>query len=298
MTAPLPPPPPPSAPPSVPTLHDAIWERYSRLLDIKKRLFVMREFVDETERVSRGKTFQIRNDIVWNMMLDYRDKCVIDLYSLTVEMRHGIRPADGSYVSRKFMSKTGLFKTIRDRYLASFSRVYAPQPDDDEYEIALYTKRNAEKFPLLFPTATTDMPAASDIEALCERFRLHMRPLGTDRNKNRAHAYEGEAGTTKMHSVDELEKFFKFVETVLKQLALLGTGSDYGGHDMNVASTTRTVQDIADLILLGHQKDIAELLAMRTRDELFDRLHAIDDAKAGSDDRYFNERRFDDEFGA
>ena len=287
---------------AIPTLKDALWERYTRLLDIKRRIYAMRAYVDELTRVTRGKPFQIRNDIVYNMVLDYRDKCVIDLFSFTVEMRHGIEPADGSGVSRKFMRKTGLFKLIRDEYLTSFSRAYVPHPSDDEYEAAIYTKANAEKFMLLFQFAMGNSPTAMDVDALCEECRVYAKPLGDDRNKNRAHAYEGEAGTAKMHSVDELEAYFQAFEDLLEGLSLLSANAGYGGGNMNRTSVTDTAIDLVDLILFGHADDVARLLKKRTREALYARLHEIDDAHtpttgASATERlYFNQRQFEPEF--
>jgi hypothetical protein len=230
-----------------PILKDIIWERFVRALDIKRRLHVMRAFVNELDSTSRGEPFRIRNDIVWNAMLDVRDKLVIDLYSLTVEMRHGMKPVDPkaqhSYRGG-FKRKRGLFIEIRDHHLASLTRTYVPDATDDEYEIKIHTEGKAQAFARLFPNCTTNLPSAADLDDLCERFRVRMVPLGDDRNKNRAHAQEGDAGTAKMLSAPELEALFKYVEDLLEDLSMVNTLSSLGRTNMNHADCKETSVDL------------------------------------------------------
>src|SRR5262245_39310401 len=106
-------------------LGKAIWERYSKVLGIKRRVYFLRAFQDELDRVTLGKPFNIRSHSVWNMALDARDKCVIDFSSLSVGMRHGVRPKDPK--ARVGMSKEGLFHRIRVHHAASFSPRYTPK---------------------------------------------------------------------------------------------------------------------------------------------------------------------------
>jgi hypothetical protein len=263
--------------PLVPVLKDIIWERFAKALDVKRRLYVVRAFADELDRTKRGKPFRMRNDIAWLAMLDLRDKLVIDLHSLTVEMRHGIRPSHGR-ASKEFMAKRGLFIDIRDHHVASLTRTYVPHADDDEYEIDYSTASRAEKFARLFPGCTTESPSPADIENLCERFRLRMEPLAKDRHKNRAHAYEGDLGTAKMLWVPELEALFDYVEEMLEDLSLVSAGACFASQDMNQADCKETAVDMVDLILLGNFKDVRQLTETRTRDELYDLLHQIHDA--------------------
>ena len=262
--------------PPVPVLKDIIWERFIKALDIKRRLHVMRAFTDELVRTSRGQTFSIRNDIVWNAMLDVRDKLVIDLYSLTVEMRHGIEPPGGG-VSRRFLRKRGLFIEVRDHHLASLTRSYVAPPSRDPYLVSLHTKSRAEAFARLFPTCTADSPSAADVEDLCERFRVQLAPVGDDRNKNRAHALEGEAGTVAMLSMPALDAVFKYVEGVIEDMSIVSQGAAFARQDLNHADPKETARDLVDQILFGHVSDVNRLLTKRTRDELYARLHEIDD---------------------
>jgi hypothetical protein len=69
---------------------------------------------------------------------------------------------------------------------------------------------------------------------------------------------------------------------------------------MNHADCTETAADIVDLILLGNISDVRRLTSKRTRDELYARLHEIDDVAkpaANARDRlHFNDRQFGDPF--
>jgi hypothetical protein len=284
-------------------LHDIIWERFSRALDIKRRLHVIRAFVNELDGTSRGEPFRIRNDIVWNAMLDVRDKLVIDLYSLTVEMRHGMKPIDPE-ARKSFRGgakwKRGLFIEIRDHHLASLTRTYVPDPDDEEYECALGMdiEAKAKAFERLFPNCTADSPSATDIEDLCERFRVRMVSLGKDRNKNRAHAHEGDAGTAQMASVPEMETLFEYVEDLLNDLSMVSALALLGSTNMNHADCDETSADLVDLTLFGNISDVRRLMAKRTRDELYARLHEMHDANASPEVSDRREMRFNDwQFG-
>ena len=259
----------------------------------------MRAFVNELDDVTRRKRFQIRNDVVWNMLLDLRDKLVIDLYSFTIALRHGVRPPTTN-VGHEFMRRKGLFFYLRDHYLADFRRTYVPHPDDDEYEIAESTTGKAQIFSSLFPTCTGDSPDRADMEALCETFRKSMVQLGRDRNKNRAHAHEGDAGQALMLSVDDLEQLFVQCEDMLENLSLASAGPCFGGGNLNAADTGETATDLVDLILFGNVSDLRRLLHRRTRDQLYARLHEIDDMRLADGERdrhdFFNVRQFDPAF--
>jgi len=280
-----------------PSLHDLLWQRWCSLLDIKRRLHALRPFVSELERVTRGKRFRIRNDIVWHQILDSRDKLIIDLCSLSVEMRHGIKPKDSkARESHGFLGKKGLFRQIRDNYTASFSRTYARHPDDDDWEAANSIESKARLFVQLFPGCAGDSPTGSDIEDLCERFRLQAVPLRNDRNKNRAHILEGELGQARMLSMDDVAELFTYCEELLDGLSVLSSRSTLCGGNMNHADCDETAADQVDMVLLGNIGDVRRLTDGRSRDELYPRLHEIDDQEATDDSEreplHFNDRQF------
>ena len=131
-----------------------------------------------------------------------------------------------------------------------------------------------------------------------------MVPLGLDRNKNRAHVHEDEPGQAKMHSVSDLEALFQHVEELLEDLSLIGELTGYDGGNMNHANCAETAADLVDQIILGHAGDIEQVRKNRSRDQVYDRLHEIDDAhRAAPQDPdpayqevWFNDRQFDPEF--
>lgn len=285
--------------PAPTTVHHEIWQRFRQLVEVKRRLYVVRPFSDELDRARRGKPFRMRNDIVWNAMLDVRDKLVIDLCSLCQEMRHGMKPLEaGANESRRFLGKRGFFFALRDRYRSSLRRSYVPHPDDDEYEIVRYTESNARRFEKLFPNCRDESPSADDIEQLCERFRLRTKPLVDDRNKNRAHAYEAMNDVVRvpMLWVPELTSLFEDIEQLLEDLSLLCGGACFVSDNMNHADCDATAADLVDMVLLGHIDDVRRLTNGRTREELYARLHEIDDSKpieyAHISDLHFNDRQF------
>lgn len=285
--------------PAPPALSDLLWDRYARLLGVKRRIYVLRAFFDELATVARKKHFQVRNDIVWNMTLDARDKCVIDLYSLTVEMRHGMKPLDPSLTTTPGGGKRGLFRLVMDHHRASLTRTYLRNSGDNDDEFNLGTKERAALFAGLFPGCSTESPSPQDVELLCERFRLAMVPLGKDRNKNRAHVHEGDFGTVPMQSIEQLEKLFDFCETLLEDLSLASGGPSFVTTNMNRSHCPSTAADLADLVLFGNSREIARLQKGRTRDALLARLHEIDDLRQGegaTEKLCFNQRQFDPTF--
>ena len=194
-----------------PPLDELLWQCYSKLLVIKRRLHFLQAYSKASDTVTRGKPFRIRNDIVYNMVLDVRDKCVIDLYSLTVGMRHGVRPLDTD-VKPPNLRKKGLFFHIRESYSSCLCRTYERQHNDWSKKFAIHTKSLAERFDRVFPSCSGDTPSTHDVDQLCEQFRIKMYPLGQDRHKNRAHAYEDDLGDAQMHSFPELADLFKYTE--------------------------------------------------------------------------------------
>jgi hypothetical protein len=286
--------------PAVPVLKDIIWERYIKALGIKRRLHVISAFADELDRSTRRKSFRFRNDIVWHAMLDVRDKLVIDLCSLTVEMRHGMKPLDPKAKDEyrgSFKRKRGLFIEIRDHHLASLTRAYVPHPDDDAYEVARSTETRADTFARMFPNCTADSPSAADLENLCERFRVHMIPLRNDRNKNRAHALEGDARLARMLWVPEVAGLFAYLEELLEDLSLVSSGNAFGRSNLNHASCEETAADMVDLILFGNISNVRRLTAKGGRDQLYSLLHEIHDASTATEagdarELYFNDCQF------
>jgi len=280
-------------------LHDLLWPYYRDFLWVKRRIYFLREFVQVLDRASHGKPFRIRNDVVWVSAADVHTACINDLWSLTKSMRHGIQSKDPKhqYSPRsQFMRKRGLFIEIRDHHLSSFSRQYVPHAGDDEDMVEKYEKETPELFAELFPGCTGDTPTADDVEDLCERVRIETYDLGQDRNKNRAHRFEGDFGKAKALSVDDVSAVFEYCENLFQDLAVLGAALNYPADNWFRADLAATATDLADQLLFGGIAEAECLRGTRTRDELFARLHEIDDARE-HDTPYFNDRQHTPEFG-
>ncbi len=87
---------------------------------------------------------------------------------------------------------------------------------------------------------------------------------------------------------------------MLENLSLASAGPSFGGGDLNAADTGETATDLVDVILFGNISDIRRLLQNRTRDQLYARLHEIDDERRTEGeqdaDDFFNTRQFDPAF--
>lgn len=57
-----------------PDLRMVIDGEHEELLRLRKRQYAIEALVGEIERVTRGQTFDIHNDIRWVQMLDYREE--------------------------------------------------------------------------------------------------------------------------------------------------------------------------------------------------------------------------------
>lgn len=316
-----------TATPKPKNLDDLLWERYSALLHIKRRLYFLEAFQEELHAVTQGKRFHIRNGILWRMALDCRDKLAIDLYSWSVELRHGVRPKPEHLTKIPGgKKKKGLFYILRERHRSELQREYTAKPGDDEDELRSAWRHRAERFDRLFPGAfqadaeqdsdteeatceegpprlqegtSPTCPSPADLDDLCESFRLKMEPLGLDRNKNRAHAFEGDIGTAKMLSLHELSELFSYAEQLLEDLSFVSSGASYARANMNDARCDETARDLVDQIVLGYCEELKELFKSRSRDGTYARLHQMDQAREPVEndrDRYFNDLRFEPEF--
>jgi hypothetical protein len=287
----------PTTPPTVttlPSLKDVLWERWARLLIVKRRLYFLKAFERELLRVTRGKTFSARNDVIWHMVLDSRDKCVIDLCSATVEMGHGVGDAKKVKRDQHYQAPPGLFKLLRDHYRAQLSRVYAGSKGSElDGRIA---PARAAIFHKLFPDAVGNVPSAADIEAIAYRLFQRTGNLRNDRNKHRAHVYESLAGTAKMHSTQDLDDLFAYCEGLISDLAAVGLRESFGGGDMNNANVDETATDLIELILFGHADDVAVLFRDRSREDVYAELHTLDAAEHPKPQAYenvhFNDRQY------
>ena len=72
-------------------IEELLKEYESKISTIKKRFYALNAIVDETKRVTGGKNFRIRNDIIWDMVFDSFQMLIIDLASFCKGMCEGNR---------------------------------------------------------------------------------------------------------------------------------------------------------------------------------------------------------------
>lgn len=295
--------------PAPKSLADLIDERWHDLMAIRRRLYFLHAFQDEMKRLVRGKSFRPRNDIMWRMALDHRDKCYIDLYSFTVEMRHWmpfldrrgqIRQPDQRAINR---TDPGLFYQIRQHHVASLSRTHVPDPRDHRDEIDMAAASKEKRFKRWFPSCQADSPTATDLDHLCLTVQVKMCHLGKDRNQNRAHYFEAKrrakriGQTTRMLDLTELDHLFQYCDDLLEDLSILSRGPALASGNMNVASCEHTARDLADLVLLGDVEDVRKLIRDGRRDEFYARMHEIHDNRDGVDPpNFFNDAQWTIEY--
>ena len=79
------------APPVLYRAEDLIEDAHNQLLPMQSRLHFLQRFQEELTQRTRGEEFIIFNDIVWQTLIDSRDKLVIDLASWAM----GLYSSDG-----------------------------------------------------------------------------------------------------------------------------------------------------------------------------------------------------------
>lgn len=237
---------------------------HGALLHLRRRQYALHAFHAEVERVSRGATFDLHNDVRWIQLLDFRDKNVIDLASW----------AKGHY------SPGGLFGAIQADHLRSLSS--QPAPSDDSYRDALQAKGYAEARARLFGANVETKVKPENVAALRDAFANAFAPVVQDRHENRAHLYEkNNMGTAKMLALDETHAAFEYAHRVLNDLSLLGCASTNADVDLNVTSVELDAEDLADELLIPRYA--RRLLARSdvSRDVFYDALHAQPHDAAG-----------------
>ena len=138
--------------------------QHYQLIDVARRQFVMEALTKELDRVTRGETFRIANDVTWLMLLDSRDVLVIHLASW----------AKGVY------TPGGLIGQLRADHLRRFPKQRPPEERDDSYGWRTRRDReHADSFVRLFPNVTGDHPDGAAFERLTDGFATRMKPVVT-----------------------------------------------------------------------------------------------------------------------
>ena len=64
------------------TIEELILDYERKILFLKKRYYYITAFIDELTKRTDGKPFDIKNDILWQMMTDSYAMLIVDLASL------------------------------------------------------------------------------------------------------------------------------------------------------------------------------------------------------------------------
>lgn len=257
------------------------------LLAVAKRQFVIEAFKADLDKITRGKLFRIRNDIVWSMLLDTRDMLVVHLASW----------AKGVY------EKGGLIGQLQAHHCRDLPRARPKtERDDDEGWTRRRDREHAESFGRLFPSSKERYPEPADVEELRSRFIDRTAPLLDDRSQNRAHPYEKERepGSVRMLDIPDLRETISFSEQLMNDLTMVARGSTLHYDDMNNASPDDVARELVDTILLGTADRGARKKAQSEREAFYQAVHARHDTAppspplaSESPERYFNDYIFD-----
>jgi hypothetical protein len=247
---------------TVPKIEPLISAEEMKLTLLTRRLFALEAFLNELERVTRKKTFQIWNSIVWRMVLDSRDAFVIHLASW----------ARGMY------EKGGFLRQIQAHCLRDLRRNWKPGSNtlQDKWFHEYLAAGHEKSFARLFPDVSKPFPRPDDIEKLRNKFVSTFEEVTADRDGNRAHPFErGEP--RKMLNLVELRAAVTQAERFLADVRLVTCCSSFSFHDMNETSAESAAEELVDAILVDHlSRRRGEPLPSK-RDEYYDELHRVHD---------------------
>lgn len=250
---------------------------------LKSRLALVVALQEQLERVSRGKTFTIHNDLMWLCAFDARDMCVIRLVDWAkAEQQRG-----------------GLFRILPShskRFSKKRAWTDADEPDDPGYAREL-DEAHANSFRKLFPNCTTRHPKPADIELLRTRFNDMMKPLADDRSQNRVHLAEHQRrgqGSAKLLSPGGVMKVQKRCEKLLTRIGHVALGPSWSFHPLSSRPAGDAAEDICDQILLGSLWRIGLTKRQQMRDEFWAAAHERHDARGVPPDEppFFNDWEF------
>lgn len=267
------------APPVLYRAEDLIEEAHNQLLPMQSRLHFLQRFQEELTQRTRGEEFIIFNDIVWQTLIDSRDKLVIDLASWAM----GLYSSNGKLGHLAANCAPQLF----------VSRRIDPRESED---VKMTLRHRREVYERLFPDAVTrgGKPTKDDVQRLNDEFHAKALPLVQDRNDNRAHAYEprpkkkGTVARAAMLPLEDLREFVQYAHDFLNDLQSICRHTSVAYSDyLHAADASETAADFVDLLLFGSKAIMAEISGLSTalhentgrflwehRDELYQRLWA------------------------
>ena len=153
-------------------IEERLEEVQLQVMDIKRRYFALRAFVDALDVATRGKPFRIHNDVLWLMLLDCRDMLVVHLASWC----------------RSAYGRGGLFAQLQANNVSDLRRRKRARASDDPELERLTREAQDAAYGRLFPGVDPTHVQPKDIAALKDRFADETSLVVNDRDDNRAHA--------------------------------------------------------------------------------------------------------------
>ena len=248
---------------------------------IKTRLCYLDAIETELEALAGSIGFNIKNDIVYQMVLDSYDMVVIDLASLCRGMlgQGGFFNQLNSHLKKlkRVNLKTIIVPTgqihstdpmtdqerkVLDRLVAEEARQRIKEGLDEAFE-RLFPSRLEKKqcwFKNLFckskQVKQIEKVTQEDINHLKSRFENLIKDVIRDRDAKRAHRYEKRKADESVEklSIGRLAEEFKKIEQIINDLRALTIGGHFIYNAPTHASPKTVAKDIADLLILGsHQ---------------------------------------------
>lgn len=239
-----------------PTLENLLQEIEKNVTVIKKRFYYLNNFVDEVNKVTFEKRLIIRNDIIWQMLVDSYAMLVIDLASLC----HGMIEPGGFF--NKLKEFSGELRVKSYRKIAD-TEIIGSAPSDLKNRIQVDFKKAAaqhikDAFFRLFPDLQgSDEMKANDkhINALKTRFVTFAAEVRNDRDKYHAHRYQKKKGNINTQSLKltlaKIETHFEHLEQIISDISLVTTNTSHVYSDLNADISDSTCRDLVDLVSIG-----------------------------------------------
>jgi hypothetical protein len=247
------------------TIDELIREYEQKILMLKKRYYYLKSFLDELTKRTNGLTFDIKNDILWQMMTDSYSMLIIDLASLYKNLGE-----QGGFFGLLKIHSAKLRKT-------SYRNIDAPEPNiltmpgspiTPGYEARLRREvkedfqktvaYNMEKcLYRLFPhlQGNPDQGVCQgDIEKLKDRILKRADEIYTDRDNLRAHRFQKgdvDKATLKGLTLKDVGAHFEYIEDFMNSLRMVTLQSSMDYNDMNHSNVKCTAEDVVDIIVMG-----------------------------------------------
>lgn len=256
-----------------------ILKRYeSTLLRIEKRLYVVEAIEESYKHKLDGNTFEIKNDIIYQMYQDTYDMLINDLSSFIkalfneggffnqlnnclskfrVPGKTKITPPNAIYSFLNFTPTEEEIKEMKKQDSLNFKKKY--QEEVQTTIINLFPRLASVKD----HTSPDFKVTPDDVGELKKRFDVD-DSIFEYRNNVSAHRFEEQSQTRNISgpSIIKLRDLTNKLEELFNSIRLIITDTTLGYQNLNFASLETTAEDITDLILLGNINTICQKIGM------------------------------------